>query len=149
MSKTISFKGKLDIGLEDRIKLSTLNGKIGYRITKFQILSTLPGQGSAAELIAQIYNKSQEGSIGTTVDFTNSELLAVAYQEFKNASGNGMPTTIIFDNVKFNQDIFVNITDASGGTTPCNYYIELEAMSISDLEATYLTLQNIKTIASR
>ena len=36
--------------------------------------------------------------------------------------------------------------DADGKTQPFNYYLELEAMSISDLEATYLTLQNIKSI---
>ena len=32
MSKIISFKGKLNIGEQDRIKLSTIKGKKGYKI---------------------------------------------------------------------------------------------------------------------
>ena len=44
--------------------------------------------------------------------------------------------------------MFITIIDAAGGTIDCNYYLELEAMEISDLEATYLTLQNIRTVAN-
>jgi len=54
-----------------------------------------------------------------------------------------------FDNEKFNQDIFIYIVDAEGGTEPANYYIELETMSLSDLESTMMTLQSLRTLASR
>lgn len=148
MSRTISFRGKLAIGEQDRISLKTNNGKTGYKITKFQILSTLPGAAAAnEEMIAQIYSKDQTGSISSTVDFTDADLLAVAYQETVVGAQEGLTTTILFDNAKFNQDIFVNVTDASGGTTPVNYYIELETMKLSDLEATMLTLQSLRTIS--
>ena len=143
MSKTISYKGQLDMGLEDRINLRTIKGKIGYKITKFHILSSTPGVGNH-EFVAQIFNKTQLGSIGSAVNFTNNELLAAIYYAENATTGNAeAPQTIIFDNAKFNQDIFISITDASGGTVPCNYYIELETMDLDDVEATMLTLQSI------
>ena len=147
MSRTISYRGQLDIGLQDRIRLKTINGKTAYKISKFQIISSLPGNaGANEEMIAQIFKTDQTSSISPVVNFTNSNLLAVAYQETVVGAQEGLTTTIIFDNEKFNQDIFISVTDASGGSTPVNYYIELESMPISDLEATQLTLKSIKTI---
>ena len=146
MSKRISFKGKLPVGEQDRIKLSTINGKTGYIIKKFQILPVDIGTVSF-ELIGQIYKTDQTGSVGTAVDFSNADLLASSVLIGK-SSENLQNIVTIFDNEKINQDIFVNITDASGGTNPCNYYIELEAMSLTDLESTMLTLQNIRTITN-
>jgi len=146
MSKKLSYKGTINMGEQDRIKLRTLNGKTGYKITKFQILSQQPGQ-SNVEFVAKITKTDQTGSIAATVEFTNSDLLAVAYyQDEGNASRQN--ETIIFDNEMFNQNIFINITDAAGATTQCNYYIELETQSLNDLEATMLTLKSIKTIKS-
>ena len=142
MSKTLSYRGTLAIGEQDRIRLRTLKGKVGYKITKFQIMSTTPGTNNV-ELIGKITKTDQTGSISTTVNFTESDLLAtVFYDRASNRSTN----TIIFDNEKFNQDIFVNITDQSGNTIPANYYIELETMALSDLEATMITLQSLRTL---
>lgn len=145
MSKTISYKGKLPMGEQDRIRLKTNTGKTGYRITKFQVLTTTPG-ASNVELIGQIFKTDQTSSITATVDFSNLDLLAVAQYHDANASTDNFTDGVIFDNETFNQDIFVNLTDSAGGVVPGNYYIELEKMSLSDLEATMLTLQNIKTI---
>ena len=146
MSKTLSYRGTLPIGEQERIRLKTIKGKIGYKITKFQILPTTPGSANF-EYIAKI-TKIKDSNIGTTVDFTNANLLAVVYYVDNNSTAVPPNETIIFDNQKFNQDIFINITDASGGTVPCNYYIELETMSLSDIEATELTLQNLRTIVA-
>jgi hypothetical protein len=147
MSKTISYKGTLDIGLQDRIRLKTLKGKVGYKINKFQIISTVPGYGNS-EFIGQIYKTDQTGSIGTSVKFTDPNLLAVSFVKEGSAPSEGYANTIIMDNEKFNQDIFVNITDASSGTTPCNYYIELETMDLSEIETTMLTLKSLRTVTS-
>ena len=148
MSKIISYKGTLAMGLEDRIKLSTIKGKVGYKINKFQLMSTTPG-AAAYEYVGKI-TKVKDTNIGPTVQFTNSDLLAIAYHKADySASRTEVGDIIIFDNEKFNQDIYVNITDAASGTVPCNYYIELETMALSDLETTYLTLQNIKQLTSR
>jgi|TARA_R110002012_G_C11252446_1_gene566916 hypothetical protein len=149
MSKTISFRGQLPIGTEDRIKLSTIKGKTGYKINKFQIMSNSPGATGSVELVCQIFNKSQEGSIGPIVNFTDSELLAVAYQQDHVDSAYPASEVIVFDNAVFNQDIFISVDDAGSGTVPCNYYIELETMDLSEVETTMLTLKNLRTITSR
>jgi hypothetical protein len=145
MSKTLSYKGTIAIGEEDRIRLTTIKGKVGYQITKFDIISTAPGT-STNEFVAKI-TKIKDANIGPTVKFTDGNLLAVAYVKDNAGENNtAVNKSIIFDNEKFNQDIFVNISDAAGGTTPCNYYIELETMPLSDLEATMITLKSLRTI---
>jgi hypothetical protein len=148
MGKILSYKGQLADGLQDRIRLRTLQGKVGYKIKKFQIMTATPGQANA-EMVGQIFNTDQTGSITSTVDFTKGELLAVAlYHDVQSTSYN-FSNTVIFDNEIVNQDIFVNIIDASGGSNACNYYIELETVALSDSQATQLTLKNLRTIASR
>jgi hypothetical protein len=148
MSKKISFRGNIPDGLQDKINLRTNNGKVGYKITKFQIISNEPAT-TTAEIVCKIFDKDQSASVGHDVDFTDGNLLAVAYIEEHSNSTDFGGTNIIFDNKIFNQNIFVTASDGSGGTKSCNYYIELEAMPISDLEATKLTLQSIRTITSR
>jgi hypothetical protein len=146
MTKKISYKGIIPIGEQDRIRLKTMKGKVGYRITQFKVITSAPGT-SNQELIAKITKTDQTGSITTTIDFSDNELLGVVF--FADRTTNeGFSETIIFDNEKFNQDIFINITDVTGNTNPANYYIELEEMPLSDLEATMLTLKSIKTIKS-
>jgi len=148
MSKTISYKGKINIGEQQQIRLKTNNGKTGYRITKFQVMSTTPGVGDV-EIIGQIFNKDQTGSISATVDFSDSNLMAVSYyREDPNNNSGIFQNFVIFDNTKTNQDIFITMTDAMGATVPGNYYIELEAMTLSDLETTMLTLQSLRTLSS-
>jgi hypothetical protein len=145
MSKTISYKGQIPIGLEERIRLKTLKGKVGYKISKFQIIISDHGTNTY-ELVAKI-SKVRDPNIGPTINFTDSNLMAVAYSDSHGDYQNG--EIIIFDNEVTNQDVFVNITDAQGGTTPCNYYIEFETMDLSDVEATQLTLKSLRNIASQ
>tara|TARA_Y100001972_G_C7454962_1_gene232578 strand:+ start:97 stop:546 length:450 start_codon:yes stop_codon:yes gene_type:complete len=149
MSKIISYKGNLPIGEQDRIRLKTNNGKTGYKIVKFQIVPEAIFT-TDYETVCQIFNKDQTGSTTNEIDFTNSDLLAVAVQKSESSSSAGPfgGEVIIFDNKKFNQDIFVTMASAGSFTNPVNYYIELEAMPLSDLESTMLTLQNLRTIAS-
>jgi hypothetical protein len=148
MSKTISYRGTLPMGQEERISLATIQGKVGYKITKFQILSSTPGVGNH-EFVAKI-TKVKDPNIGPVVNFTDADLLAAIYYAENATTGNAeAPQTIIFDNEKFNQDIFINITDASGGTVECNYYFELETMNLSELETTMLTLKSLRTVTSR
>ena len=55
MSKTLSYRGKIDMGTENRIKLATKQGKVGYKISRFEILPTVPGgSGVTVEYIAKI-----------------------------------------------------------------------------------------------
>ena len=149
MSKRkISYAGKINMGTQDKINLKTNNGKTGYKITKFQVISTTPGATASVEYVAKIFNKDQTGSIGAVVDFTDSNLLACAFYQVRSDASVANAETIIFDNKEFNQDIFITIEDAEGGTVPCNYYLELETMALSDAETTMLTLQSLRTVSS-
>jgi len=147
MSKTLSFRGMIAPGLQEKINLATLNGKTGYKIKKFQLMSKTPGADADVAFIAQIFASDQTGSITATVNFTNSNLLAAAFYNAEQNAGRQYET-IIFDDRVFNQDIYINITDADGGTKHCNYYIELETMPLTDIQSTQLTLKNLRTIAS-
>ena len=142
MSK-ISFKGRLANGDEDRIKLSTIKGKVGYKITKFQVIGSSPA-GITIEAVVKIYKKSKVPDF--IIDFTDSDLLAaVFYENHQNVVADG-ENVIIFDNEMFNQDIYINCSTIADDI---NYYIELERINLSDLETTKLTLQSIRTITSR
>jgi hypothetical protein len=148
MSKKISFKGKLNIGTQDRLKLSTIKGKIGYKINKLQIISTTPGTVSE-EIIVKIYKSDQGTSISPTVDLSDSDILAAVYYTNRTDTLLTGENAIIMDNEVFNQDIYVTADSANSSTVPTSYYIELESMSLSDIESTQLTLKNLRTIASQ
>jgi len=148
MSKILSFRGRLLDGVQQKIKLSTLNGKTGYKIKKFQTIQTTPGAADV-ELITKVYSKDQSGSLATTVDFTEGDLLAVAVYNANSAAFNyPITNTVVFDNEVFNQDIYIYGGDTSG-TADTNYYLELETVTLSDVQSTQLTLKNLRNLASR
>ena len=147
MSKKLSFRGSLAPGDEERIKLSTMNGKTGYRIIKFQTINASPGAVDY-ETTTKVYSKPQ-GAGSTGIDFTESDLLAVSYIEDQHSTDNpGNQYTAIFDNEVFNQDIYVN-TASLTGSVDTNYYLELETIALSDTQTTQLTLKSLRQIASR
>ena len=148
MSKLLSFKGQLPIGVQEKIKLATMNGKTGYKLTKFKIMSATPGVGSV-EYVAKIYTKDQTNSITDTVDFTEGDLIAAIYYQDDQNTDKTSSTEIILDMVVFNQDIFVYIESPNGSTVQCNYYIEVETMTLTDIQSTQLTLKNLRSIAAR
>ena len=148
MSKTISFRGTLPIGEQDHIRLKTNTGKVGYKITKFQLMQTNPGNIDH-EFVGKIFKTNQTGNIDGEVQMTDSDLLAAVYKKTESGGSSGVyQESIIFDNEVFNQDIFVTIVDNAGSVEPCNYYIELETMALTDLETTKLTLQSIRQITA-
>jgi hypothetical protein len=147
MSKKLSYKGMLAPGNQEKIRLRTNNGKTGYKITKFDIISNLPGSQNNESIVK--LTKIEDPNIVADIDFTDSKLMAVAYNKGNLSSNESATTeTIIFDNEITNQDMFVNVSDAGGGSVACNYYIELEAMNISDIQATEITLRNIRQVLS-
>tara|TARA_Y100001938_G_scaffold138448_1_gene203993 strand:+ start:1270 stop:1716 length:447 start_codon:yes stop_codon:yes gene_type:complete len=148
MSKTLSYKGQLPPTTQERIKLSTIKGKRGYRIVKFDIITNTPAGSGTDEQVMKIFKTSQEGAVSAEVNFTDSDLLAVAFYQ-ETGAGDAISKTITFDNEVFNQDIYITCADGGGGTKPCNYYIELETMDLSDVESTQLTLKSLRDIASQ
>ena len=135
------------MGVQQKINLATLNGKRGYKITKFNLMSASPGTASV-EFVGKVYAKSQT-DFPATVDFTEGDLLAVVYYQDEAATHYPSSQDIIFDNQPFNQDIFIYAEDAGGGSTQCNFYLEMETMSLTEVQSTQLTLKNLRTIASR
>ena len=145
MSKIKTFKGMLAMGVEEKIHLSTNDGLKAYRINRFQIIPKNPG-ASNAEMMAKIFLTSQTGNIVDTVDFSDTDLLAVAFYQDGSTIDNTQNETIIFDKETFNQDIFIYFTDVSGQTNPGNFYIELELFDIDVNTSTYHTLKNIRSL---
>jgi len=139
-----TFRGILaDLG-QDRIRLSTIKGKVGYRIFKFEIFPNLPGTQSFENLV-QIWKTSQS-TVTAIVDFTDSDMLGVAYHENSNAIGESSSQSVtIFDNEIFNQDIYITNNDVNTtGGQPINYYIELEVIPLDDAGAEYTTLKDMR-----
>ena len=137
-----SYKAQIAMGTQDTIPLHTNNGKTGYRIKKLQVISSTPGTGGSVEYVFKVYTAPQT-TVDGVVNMSDNTLLGVAfYQDRANASSN--TETIIFDNMTFNQDIYVTAVDAESGTLAGNYYLELEQISLDDVEATAVILKNFR-----
>ena len=140
-----SFRGIIADDGEVRIRLGTVKGKMGYQIVKFQLLPNDPS-GSSAESIVKIYDKSLGSTLPTSViDFTESDLLAVAYYSGGSGASSPQDMVVIFDNQIFNQDIFISHNDNSSAPAPTNFYLELELHPLTDQGAEYTTLRDIRT----
>jgi hypothetical protein len=142
--KTISYKGKIEANTQEIIRLSTIQGKIGYRIRKLSIIGEEPGE-ETVELILKIY-KIEQDTINNTVDFSDDTLLGVAYLIDSSSTATVTADNIIFDNEMFNQDIYVTAVDASGSNRATNYYLELEQFKLNDIETTMATLKDIRAL---
>ena len=139
-----TFKGQLADGAQDRIRLSTMKGKVGYRIVKLQAMSANPYAGDPAEHIVKVYDEEQT-SVDGAVNFTDSNLLGTVIIN-NMTSGYSDPSipVIIFDNRIFNQDIYVTHSDVNASLN-CNYYIELEVIPLSDQGAEYTTIKDLRS----
>jgi len=137
-----TFRGLLAHGGQDRIRLQTIKGKVGYRIVKFQVIAKVPGTTSH-ECIVKIYNNLQS-TIDGVINFTDSNLLGAAYAVAYAAQFTYMDV-IVFDTEIFNQDIYVTNSDVSGNTTLMNYYLELEIIPLDDAGAEYTTLKDMRS----
>tara|TARA_R100000664_G_scaffold14810_1_gene23150 strand:- start:129 stop:605 length:477 start_codon:yes stop_codon:yes gene_type:complete len=147
-----SFRGQISANNVDHLSLHTNNGSVGYKIVKFQVFPQKPGT-STGENLVQIFsiensaNNAADAAVATDVDFSDNTLLAVG---FVGASTNNTQlapiSSVIFDNMKFNQDIFIAHKDESGNSSPVNYYVELEQVKLDLSENTVATLRDIRNI---
>ena len=140
-----TFRGLLADGGQDRIRLSSIKGKVGYRIVKFEVFPNTPGD-AAIDNVVQIWKisgQSQGDGGGATVDFSDSNLLAAAWFSASTTHFSSDVVTI-FDNQLFNQDIYVTQTDNDGADS-INYYIELEVIPLTDHAAEYTTIKDIRS----
>ena len=132
-------------GAQERIPLQTNKGLIGYRIVKFEIMSYTPVTIGTQESVVQIWKTEQTAPSTTTVsiDFSNNRLLAAAVWTGSDDPRYQSAQQVIFDNEKFNQDIYITHTNTDGSEA-CNYYLELKQMDLALDEATVATLKDIR-----
>jgi len=141
-----SFRGKLADLASETIHLHTNNGSTGYRIRKFQLMSTQPGAVDG-EHVVQIFSVPDTvTSLYDNIDFSDQTLLAAAFYKTDVAETNTDTQFVIFDNITFNQDIYVVHADVKGAL-PVNYHIELEQVSLDLNENTVATLKDIRNVA--
>jgi len=137
-----TFRGLLADGGQDRIRLQTIKGKVGYRITKFQLMPASPGTVDYESVVT--ITKTELSSVIGTVNFTDTDILATAFYMADNSSPNpNAPVTVIFDNEIFNQNIFIS-HKANTGSGEMNYYLELEVIPLDDAGAEYTTLKDMR-----
>jgi len=138
-----TYRGLIANGGQDTLPLHTPDGKTGYRIKKFQIMTKDPGDASQ-DLVIKIY-KVEQTSLrvsGATIDFSDNTLLAAGY--FAQATATfAHYQTVIFDTEIFNQDIYVTHTD-NDGSDSCNYYIELEQIKLTEQEALVAIVKDLR-----
>jgi len=134
-----SYRGLLADGGQDTINLHTNDGKTGYKITKFQVMTET---FQNAELIVRIWKVA---GITGNINFADNRLLAaVMYASPAAAETNPADSqTVIFDNETFNQDIYVTNTAVSSGQA-INYYIELEQVDLTEDQALVAIVKNLR-----
>jgi len=138
-----SYRGKLENDSTATINLHTNNGKTGYTIKKFQLIGEAPGLSGSIETVCKIYSVPQT-SVDGLINFNDETLLAVAMFSSSSDSFTSYDS-IIFDNVKFNQDIYVTYTDEQGAANNAgNYYIELEQVSLTEDQALVAIVKNLR-----
>ena len=141
-----SFRGQIADGAVDVISLHTNTGSTGYRIKKFQIITSNPSAGSDYASIVKIYKIPQTtASVDGVVDFSDNTLMGVAWSSGDSATPNNFLETVVFDNEIVNQDIYITHSEIVG-TTASNYYIELEQVKLDIGQNTVATLKDIRNI---
>tara|TARA_R100000654_G_scaffold52800_2_gene78895 strand:+ start:278 stop:745 length:468 start_codon:yes stop_codon:yes gene_type:complete len=151
-----SFRGQIANNKIETISLHTNDGSVGYRIVKFEVFPQKPGD-STAESLFQVFTikSSADAFVDPTVtnenvDFSDNTLLAVGFVGSSTNNTQLAPIpAIIFDNMTFNQDIYIAYRDVSDNAAPCNYHMELEQVKLDLNENTVATLKDIRNIKSQ
>jgi hypothetical protein len=138
--KIKAFKGKIEDDSQTRIRLSTNNGLMGYKIIKFQALGKSEEQTYEATL--QIF-KQEQSTVSYDVDFSDSNLLGAILYNDTTSAGTALTRTVMFDREIFNQDIFITFKSVAAASH-MNYYIELEQVKLDLNEATVATLKDMR-----
>jgi len=136
-----TFRGILADLTQERIRLSTIKGKVGYRITKFELMSEQPGVTTVMHVV-KIY-KSEQSTIDAVINFSDSDLMAAAIWHKHPSPTYTLSESVIFDQEIVNQDIYITHKDSDVDES-CNYYIELEVIPLNDAGAEYTTLKDMR-----
>jgi len=137
-----TYRARLADGGQDRIRLQTIKGKVGYRIAKLAVMG--PDGSEAIDSVLKIY-KEEQSAVDNIINFTDSSLLAAAVISQSSAATNyPEDVSVIFDQEIFNQDIYITLKGA-GQSAKVNYYLELEVIPLDDAGAEYTTLKDMRS----
>jgi hypothetical protein len=147
MRKTITFTKQLEEydGVSGsgkgtaRLRLSTKEGLIGYKIKRFELITAAPYAGDN-EHIVQIFSV-EPGNPSELINFNDPTLLGAAITTL-DTSGNGYHQ-IVRDDKVVNQDLYVTHVDRQSSGS-INFLIELEIMPLDINEATVATLRDMR-----
>jgi hypothetical protein len=139
---TKTFRGELETGTLNTIRITHRDGKTGYKIRTFEVMPTT-GENALVEGIIQIFTIKQPAS-PTTINFGNPTLIAAATYGDDSNNSYRFAKSIIFDQVTFNQDIYIYYYNSAGGSIVMNYFVELEQIRLDDEEATAVILKNFR-----
>ena len=143
-----SFRGQIPNDGLETIVLHTNNGSTGYSLKKFEVMPRNP-EGATEEATLQIWSTivaANAASGSGVIDFSNQELLGAAfYSGSAAATTNPEDTIVIFDNMIFNQDIYITCKSSAN----MNYHIELEQIKLDLNENTVATLKDIRNVKSQ
>ncbi len=142
-----TFRGLISNEAQDTIVLHTNDGSTGYKIVKFELFSPDPAV-TDQESVVKIHTTPQTGTPTNTIDFSDQTLLAVAYLENNNQHYYTGVHYVVFDNMIFNQDIYLTHKESQGTAPahPVNYYLELEQVKLDLSESTVATLKDIRNV---
>ena len=143
-----TFRGQIDSSTQETIPLHTNDGLTGYRISKFKCIPDTPGTNQT-EAIVKIYTVEQ-ATVDALVDFDDPTLIGVVFLAVANGSNEAYASELhtVFDNITFNQDIFVTAVELAGDR-PTNYHIELEQVKLDLNAQTVATLKDIRNIGAQ
>ena len=143
-----SFRGLIADGAQQTISLHTNNGAIGYRIKKLEVFPQKPGQESVESTVL-VWTKEQTSvsTTAVTVDFSDQTLIGAACFHDSSSESNLNPLYVVFDNITFNQDIYITHTDTNSAI-PINWYIEVEQVKLDLNQNTVATLKDIRNITA-
>jgi len=139
-----TFRGKILHGGQDTIILHTNDGSIGYQIKKFQLMAKDPSEN--LENTVKVTSTFQT-TIDGNVDFNDQEILAVGMIWASTSQSSVHETNIVFENMIFNQDIYITNYDIQT-VGEINYYMELEQKKLDLNENTVATLKDIRNVTT-
>ena len=144
-----TFRGSLIDVQTETISLHTNTGSTGYRIKRFEAIGNDPGN-KTYEVVLKIFTIPQTGTPDSQIDFSDQTLLACLFYQNGAANNDNYELQIFFDNMTFNQDIYITCHDSHNSPTTAgvhtNYIIELETVKLAIDENTVATLKDIRNI---
>ena len=136
-----SYRGLIADGGQDTINLHTNDGKTGYKIVKMQLIGEQPGTTNI-EATVKVFSVPQT-TVTNNIDFSDNTLLAAGHHAKGNNTSEVVSDIVVFDNITFNQDIYVTAIDTQA-FEPVIYYIELEQVKLTEDQALVAIVKNLR-----